>query len=588
MQLPRVVTSFGQDPSQQHSYSFSPTRFKALRHGEFTANVSILKLEPPRAPTHSVKTKMRLNWPFMSKRAILVGASLLFLLLVGSLYLARPSIAVFLRHRIRIIVEAGLKGQVEFSDFRVTFKPTLSVTVTDFRLRHHGRTDVPPLIQISEIVMTPRLDTLFGKRFRVASVTLTGLHITFPPREPGSPPLLRGTKTDLKSKYSAVVESLQATDGTITILRGDPQKPPLEFPIHNLELQDLRFDGAARFRSTLTNAVPQGEINTTGSFGPWNGETPRETPVHGEYTFEHADLGTIRGLQGILFSKGSFRGPLDYLDVEGSTDTPDFTLRKVANPLALHTDFLATVDGTNGDTYLHSVAARFLNSKLTVKGRVVDLDRSVRSRTIDLDAYSSDARAEDLIRLAARTDRPVLTGVTQLTAKIRIPEGNEDLSDRLQVYAKFQLGEGQFSDPALQTKVDSLSRKGQGEPRDMSIAHVPSRLAADMVAKKGVVNFAKIRFDVPGANLDIRGAYTIDGGALAFHGNLFLDAKLSHTTTGLKSFLLKAVDPFFSDNNGGTRLPVKILGTKDHPQFGLDRGGSRQTSSPHAGLNRPT
>jgi hypothetical protein len=50
-----------------------------------------------------------------------------------------------------------------------------------------------------------------------------------------------------------------------------------------------------------------------------------------------------------------------------------------------------------------------------------------------------------------------------------------------------------------------------------------------------------------------------------------LDAKLSQTTTGVKSFLLKAVDPFFKGKNGGTDIPFKITGTKDHPVFGLDR-----------------
>jgi hypothetical protein len=50
-----------------------------------------------------------------------------------------------------------------------------------------------------------------------------------------------------------------------------------------------------------------------------------------------------------------------------------------------------------------------------------------------------------------------------------------------------------------------------------------------------------------------------------------MDAKLSQTTTGVKSFFLKAVDPFFKGKNGGTDIPIKITGTKDHPAFGLDR-----------------
>jgi len=51
-----------------------------------------------------------------------------------------------------------------------------------------------------------------------------------------------------------------------------------------------------------------------------------------------------------------------------------------------------------------------------------------------------------------------------------------------------------------------------------------------------------------------------------------MDAKLSQVTSGIKSLLLKPVDPFFR-KNGKTELPIKITGTRDHPAFGLNFGG---------------
>jgi hypothetical protein len=80
-------------------------------------------------------------------------------------------------------------------------------------------------------------------------------------------------------------------------------------------------------------------------------------------------------------------------------------------------------------------------------------------------------------------------------------------------------------------------------------------------------------FAVQGASLRLDGTYNLDSTAVDFHGNLLLQAKLSQTTTGAKSFFLKAADPFFKGKNGGTDLPIKITGTKDHPTFGLDKGG---------------
>jgi hypothetical protein len=40
-------------------------------------------------------------------------------------------------------------------------------------------------------------------------------------------------------------------------------------------------------------------------------------------------------------------------------------------------------------------------------------------------------------------------------------------------------------------------------------------------------------------------------------------------TTGWKSLLLKAADPFFKKKGKRTVLPVKITGTKSDPKFGL-------------------
>ena len=46
-------------------------------------------------------------------------------------------------------------------------------------------------------------------------------------------------------------------------------------------------------------------------------------------------------------------------------------------------------------------------------------------------------------------------------------------------------------------------------------------------------------------------------------------AKVSQTTTGWKSVLLKAVDPIFKRKNVGAEIPIHISGTPDKPSFGL-------------------
>jgi hypothetical protein len=74
---------------------------------------------------------------------------------------------------------------------------------------------------------------------------------------------------------------------------------------------------------------------------------------------------------------------------------------------------------------------------------------------------------------------------------------------------------------------------------------------------------------VPGAIVEISGQYSLAREVLAFNGSLFMDAKVSQTTTGWKSLLLNAVDPLFR-KDGRTVIPIKITGTRSEPSFSMD------------------
>jgi len=129
--------------------------------------------------------------------------------------------------------------------------------------------------------------------------------------------------------------------------------------------------------------------------------------------------------------------------------------------------------------------------------------------------------------------------------------------------------------------VDTLSRKGQGKPKDTEISDVASDLRGNFRVANGVVTFSSLSFAVQGASVHLDGTYNIDSTAMDFQGDLLMQAKLSQTTTGAKSFFLKAADPFFKGKNGGSDVPITIVGTKDHPTFGLGkRGVNKQPEAP--------
>jgi hypothetical protein len=151
----------------------------------------------------------------------------------------------------------------------------------------------------------------------------------------------------------------------------------------------------------------------------------------------------------------------------------------------------------------------------------------------------------------------------------------------LKLKGQFGIDNAQFANPEIQGKIDTMSRKGQGQPKDMNINSVISEMKGTFQVNDGVVTFSNLNFGVAGASLNLSGAYNLDSGGLNFHGKLMLQAKLSQTTTGAKSFFLKALDPFFKKKNAGTVLQIKITGTKDHPTFGLDHGSdSKKNESP--------
>ena len=484
-------------------------------------------------------------------------------------YGIEPGLESAVQRRTEIYLRSHFQSSVQISDFHVSVFPRLHVTLDDVVLRHEGRTDTPPLLQMRHVTFDAGFFSVLRRHPVVSSVQLDGLQIHIPPRDATRQQRLPRETEDLVQKFPVTVEDVHADSAVLTILPRDPAKTPREFVLHHLELLHVGRTKPAEFRAILTNPVPRGEIDSSGTFGPWDADDPSITPVDGRYKFQDADLGTLKGITGILSSTGTFRGPLSYLTVEGETDVPNFSLRTTHHPVPLHTDFSAIVDGTNGNVILNSVVARFLRSTLDVKGEVVDKTPK-RGRTILLDAVADHARIEDLLRLAVDSDEPMMTGAAKLQTKIEIPEGKEDLIEKLKLAGQFAMGDTRFSSPRTEQRLETLSLKGQGKPAGQPAGDPVSEMKGKFGVVKGAVAFSDLSFDITGAHITLRGTYNLDDSALDFRGRLLLDAKLSQTTTGVKSFFLKAVDPFFKGKNAGTDLPIKITGTKDHPAFGLD------------------
>src|SRR5580658_9951202 len=91
-----------------------------------------------------------------------------------------PRVKKEIRQDAQIYLESHFKSSVTFSDFHVSLYPGLHVTIDNLVLRHRGRTDIPPLVEIKEVALTAELSALLHKHPIISNATLVGLQINTP------------------------------------------------------------------------------------------------------------------------------------------------------------------------------------------------------------------------------------------------------------------------------------------------------------------------------------------------------------------------------------------------------------------------
>ena len=511
---------------------------------------------------------------------IAVAALVIVVVIAG--FLLRPRIKPILRDRlVRVLQEHYQSNVVEMGDVDLEwYFPFLRLTTDRVTLRRRGQNDQFPLMQMQRITIYATISGVLKKPYHLRRVDIEGFRIHIPPRRQGEPRIVpQGNAKDPVPDF--LIDDVVADDTLLVVHTSMPGKAPLEFPIEKLRLNSAGTTQPMKFRALLTNALPPGRIASSGSFGPWNRDEPGETPVAGSYKFNDADLSVFPGIGGILSSQGEYRGLLDHHSVNGSTDIADFRVNVSGNRIHLQTKFSAVVDGTDGDTYLQPVTAQFGRTSLVARGKI-EGTQGVKGKTIALTIAVNNGRLEDLMRLATRGRAPMNGGVS-LQTKFLLPPGKVDIADKLYLNGKFGISSAMFTNPEVERKIGGLRERAQGHPKDAQNSEITGDVAANFrgqfVLKDAMLEFPSVSFDVPGASVDLDGGYGLRSEELDFQGHIRMQAKISQTQTGIKSFLLKAVDPFFKKEGAGAVLPIKITGTREQPQFGLNfhRGPKERT-----------
>lgn len=461
-------------------------------------------------------------------------------------------------------------SKVSVGAFHGTYFPHPGCVLEHIVFQHNPKAGTLPLLTVERISIEGSFPGLF--RRHVGRVVAEGMHILVPAKGAGE-------HFETPQRPTVEIDDLVADGAILEVASNDPEKAPLKFSFHEFTLSHAGGNGPAAFKAKLSNPEPPGEISTTGNFGPWNADKVGKTPVSGEYSFEHADLGVFHGINGLLSSSGKFAGDLDHIDVDGTTDVPLFAVTISSHQVHLRTQFHAVVNGENGDTFLKQVAATFGKTTVWTAGSVAG-ESGQSGKTATLDLATKDGRIQDMLLLFAQSPHSPMSGMVSFRAKVSVPPGKRRFLEKVELQGDFGIDSGSFNKSDTQQGVNSLSQGARGEDHDKNKDNdesapetVLSDLKGHVELKNGTARFSNLSFSVPGALAQMRGTYNLLNEKIDLRGTLKTEAEVSKTTHGVKALMLKVLDPFFKNKHReGYTAPVKITGTYEHPSFGLDLG----------------
>jgi hypothetical protein len=519
----------------------------------------------------------------MWRRVRYLLAALAVLVIVGGVFLAYyvKTLGPRLKGRVVTALEDRFDADVTLAGLQFSFFPLARVDGEGLTISHKQWSGEQPLIKIQRFHAETDYTTILDWRNRVNKVVLEGLEIRVPSR--GRAALKSGVEANQPvssdepghdtTRLKFVIETIIADHALVEIEPKEAGKDPLQFPIEKLTMHSVGLSQAMTFKARLTNAKPPGSIDSSGHFGPWQRDDPRATPVSGDYIFRNANLAVFNGITGTLSSEGQYRGILQHINVDGTTDTPNFDLTEGGVPVHLTTRFHSVVDGTNGDTILDPVDAKFGHSEFICSGGVVQ-QKGERGKTVQLDARTKYGRMEDILKLVVNGS-PIVTGNVEFQSKIVIPPGKQQVIDKLGLDGHFHLTSAVFTSDQAAERLRILSDRASGVSKSEEKRGEGERgkVASDLFGKfrlnNNVISFATLSFRVPGARIQLAGKYNLKSSQVDMNGKFEMQATLSETQSGIKALLLKPLDRFFKKDGAGFEVPLSITGDREHPTIGV-------------------
>ncbi|HEY6490751.1 MAG TPA: AsmA-like C-terminal region-containing protein [Terracidiphilus sp.] len=463
------------------------------------------------------------------------------------------------------LLEDMLGSQLEIAHYHRTYFPHPGFVAEGLILRRKSAPDLAPLGTVKQLAVQGAWTDFLLLRPRVRLVDLQALHIVIP--APGSranredfPP---GSAADFGGPDS-LIQHLKIHDGLLEILRENGTL--FSFPIKELDLQNFQKGRTIKYVVDMQNAIPHGHIESSGNFGPLNAGNLAATPVSGTFAFSAVNLHDVGDLRGTLSSAGHFWGALGAIEAAADSDTPEFAVDD-GRPTPVHGNVRCTVNGLTGEVAFQQLEVKSGATTIVANGSVAGAPKVTH-----LEVSIAHGRVQDVLR-------PFLHGAVPLTGRVdlraqadldRVQSGVGFLK-RLHVNGTFDVPTGHATDPTMEKTLTDFSHRAQShndapgnEQAADPEADALSTLRGRAQIENGVVSSPDLTFGVPGAQATLQGTFRFRDETAHLTGRLAMQAGISHTATGFKSFLLKPLDPFLRKGSAGAVIPIAVVGGPGH------------------------
>lgn len=358
-----------------------------------------------------------------------------------------------------------------------------------------------------------------------------------------------------------VIDDFVVDDAVLQV--GQKGSQPFRIVFQSLELRNLAGAGPSRFRAVFQNPKPAGVVKISGAFNTWNRSDPSLSGVFGQYSLENADLAVFHSLTGKISSTGHFAGTLKALDVEGSTNSPEFELTDTHHHLPLHTVFRVRVDATAGDVLIRALKASFGRDELDVQGSVARGQDGKRVALIDINCASG--RIEDTFYPFIHSPQSPVAGDVAFRMHVTIPGGEQRFLKRVELESTYRISNAQFTNPQTELRLKKVS-----DDKHPDSGATPANIDGRVLLQAGIAHFSVLSVKDEGASAQLHGIYNLIDDRVNLHGQLTTAASLAKTTSGVKAVFARVLEPLVKRRHHEKIVPVKITGSFHHPNFGLD------------------